>query len=75
MTGLLIKKDEFTQFSPFEALIFSAVFCYSKKALTRCHVFELLSLYNYEPSKFLFLNQLVFVVFCYSVRRQIKTCL
>lgn len=75
MTGLLIKRMNLPNFLSLRHSFFSAVFCYSKKALTRCHVFELLSLYNYEPSKFLFLNQLVFVVFCYSVRRQIKTCL
>lgn len=71
MSGFLIKRMS----SPhFLSLRHSLLLCYmnNTKAFTRCRVFELLSLKIYEPSKFLFINQLGFVVFCYSNKVRLR---
>lgn len=70
------KKDEFTPFSLCEALT-SAILCCNMKAPCRCwhSGWKPLSLQNCESSKFLSINQPGFAVFCYSISRQIKTCL
>lgn len=67
-------KDDFTPLSLFGPLT-SVMLCCSMKAPSRCWrpVFELLCLQNCESSKFLSINQPIWVVFHYSSRRQIKT--